>query len=252
MRKGIVVGNWKMNKSLKEAKHLIKSIKKGISTKKIKDTRIIIAPSFVNLRSAVKKTKKSIVEVAAQNMYEAESGSFTGEVSAKMLSEIGIKTVILGHSERRNIFQESNEVIAKKVDTALSNNLEVIFCFGESLEARKSDKHFEVVHTQLRESLFHLSEENFSSIILAYEPIWAIGTGETAEPEKIQEIHAYIRKLLEKKYSKELSNTVSILYGGSVKPINAKEIFSNPDVDGGLIGGAALNSGDFLGIIDAI
>ncbi|SEB77529.1 triosephosphate isomerase [Tenacibaculum sp. MAR_2009_124] len=252
MRKNIVAGNWKMNKNLKEAKELIKGIKKGVSAKKAKGKRVIIAPSFINLSSAVKRTKKSIIQVAAQNMHEAKSGAFTGEVSADMLSEIGIEIVILGHSERRSIFAESNELLAKKVDTALANNLEVIFCFGESLEDRKSEKHFEVVETQLRESLFHLLKENFSNIILAYEPVWAIGTGETATPEQAQEMHAFIREVLEKEYNKELADSVSILYGGSVKPANADEIFSKPDVDGGLIGGASLKPNDFLAIVEAI
>ncbi|MGG8495700.1 triose-phosphate isomerase [Tenacibaculum sp. TC6] len=252
MRKNIVAGNWKMNKNLTEAKELIKEIKKGLKKEKVKGKRVIIAPSFVNLNSAVKKTKKSVIEVAAQNMHEAKNGAFTGEVSANMLTDLGVKTVILGHSERRSFFGETNQMLAQKVDAALANNLEIIFCFGEQLEDRKGGKHFDVVETQLKESLFHLLKENFTNIILAYEPVWAIGTGETATPEQAQEMHAFIREVLVKEYTKEMAEEVSILYGGSVKPDNAKEIFSKQDVDGGLIGGASLKSADFLAIIDAI
>ena len=252
MRKNIVAGNWKMNQNLTEAKELIKEIKKGLKKAKVKGKRVIIAPSFVNLNSAVKKTKKSVIEVAAQNMHEAKNGAFTGEVSANMLTDLGVKTVILGHSERRSFFGETNQILAQKVDAALANNLEIIFCFGEQLEDRKAGKHFEVVETQLKESLFHLLKENFANIILAYEPVWAIGTGETATPEQAQEMHAFIREVLVKEYTKEMAEEVSILYGGSVKPDNAKEIFSKQDVDGGLIGGASLKSTDFLAIIDAI
>ena len=252
MRKNIIAGNWKMNKNLSEAKELIKGIKEGVLLEKINNTRIIVAPSFVNLLSVVKVTEESIIEVAAQNVHELNSGAFTGEVSANMLSEIGVKSVIVGHSERRSIYVESNELLAKKIDGALANKMEVIFCFGESLEDRKLGKQFQVIEEQLKSSLFHLPEEVFASIILAYEPVWAIGTGETATPEQAQEMHLYIRNLLKKNYNEKLSDNISILYGGSVKPSNAKEIFSKPDVDGGLIGGASLNSSDFLKIIESI
>lgn len=251
MRQKIVAGNWKMNKNLEEAKQLIKGIKKGIKNTD-SEARILIAPSFVNLNTAIKRSRKSKLEVAAQNMHQAKDGAFTGEVSASMLTNLGVNIVILGHSERREYFNETNNLLAKKVDTALENELEVVFCFGEQLEDRKSGNHFKVVETQLKEGLFHLKKESFSKIVLAYEPVWAIGTGETASPEEAQEMHAFIRGVIEKVYGDEVANGISILYGGSVKPANAKEIFSKPDVDGGLIGGAALKTDDFLAIINAI
>lgn len=252
MRQKIVAGNWKMNKNLDEAKELIEGIKKEVKTGLEEGTRVIIAPSFVNLQSAVKNTEESVVEVAAQNMHQSKSGAFTGEVSADMLTNLGVNIVILGHSERREYFGETDELLAQKVDAALENKLEVVFCFGELLEDRKSGNHFKVVENQLKKALFHLQEADFKNIILAYEPVWAIGTGETASPEQAQEIHAFVRELLTKKYGVETANAISILYGGSVKPANAKEIFSKPDVDGGLIGGAALKAEDFAAIIKSI
>ncbi|MDY7394870.1 triose-phosphate isomerase [Aureibaculum sp. 2210JD6-5] len=252
MRKNIVAGNWKMNNNLPESKKLVKGIKKAIEDKILDNTRVIVSPSHVNLRAVVKKAKKSAIEVAAQNMHQADSGAFTGEISADMLKSIGIKTVILGHSERREYFGETDKLLAEKVDQALKNNLEIIFCFGEKLEERKSEKHFKVVESQLKNALFHLEANAWKNIILAYEPVWAIGTGETASPEQAQEMHAFIRDLISKKYDAETANNVSILYGGSVKPNNAVEIFSKEDVDGGLIGGASLKSEDFVALIDAI
>lgn len=252
MRQKIVAGNWKMNKNLDEAKELIEGIKEEVKTGLEEGTRVIVAPSFVNLESAVKNTEESLVEVAAQNMHQSKSGAFTGEVSADMLTNLGVSIVILGHSERREYFGETDELLAQKVDTALVNGLEVIFCFGELLEDRKSGNHFGVVESQVKKALFHLKEEAFKNIILAYEPVWAIGTGETASPEQAQEMHAFVREIFAKEYGKEIADTISILYGGSVKPANAKEIFSKPDVDGGLIGGAALKVEDFAAIIKSI
>ncbi len=252
MRTKIVAGNWKMNNNLDETKKLIKGLKKSIKKTSLGKTRVIVAPTFVNLYSAVKRAKKSKIEVVAQNMHQAKNGAFTGEISADMLLDIGIKTVILGHSERRTYFGETDEILKNKVDTALENNLEVIFCFGELLEDRKSDNHFKVVENQLKKALFHLNKKDLKNIILAYEPVWAIGTGETASPEQAQEMHAFIRSLLNEQYGEKTSNGVSILYGGSVKPTNAKEIFSKPDVDGGLIGGASLKVDDFTAIIKSI
>lgn len=252
MRKKIVAGNWKMNNDKKATNKLIKGIKKSIKRVSLKNTRVIVAPTFVNLSSALKKAKKSNLEVVAQNMHQAKSGPFTGEISAEMLKSIGIKTVILGHSERRTHFGETDTILAEKVNAVLENGLETIFCFGELLEDRKSDNHFSVVESQLKNGLFHLEASAFKSIVLAYEPVWAIGTGETASPEQAQEMHAFIRSIIEKKYNKEVSENISILYGGSVKPANAQEIFSKPDVDGGLIGGAALKVEDFTAIIKAI
>jgi triosephosphate isomerase len=247
MRKNIVAGNWKMYKNQQETISIIEEIcvRKVNST-----TEIIIAPTFVNLTVAVEKTNEKNITVAAQNMHQAEGGAFTGEISASMLTDIGINTVILGHSERRAYFHETDALLASKVDTALKHNMRVIFCFGEELKDRQINNHFNVVEYQLRDALFHLEKTDWANIILAYEPVWAIGTGETASPEQAQEMHAFIRSLVEKVYGFDVADNVSILYGGSVKPENAKEIFSKKDVDGGLIGGAALKADDFLAIVN--
>lgn len=240
-----------MNNDLKATKKLVKQIRKSIKKADLSNTRVIVAPTFVNLATAVKRTKKSKIEVVAQNMHQASNGAFTGEISAKMLKSIGVKTVILGHSERRAYFGETDALLAEKVNAALENKLEVIFCFGEELSDRKENNQEGVVKSQIKNALFHLDADAFKNIVLAYEPVWAIGTGETASPEQAQDMHAFIRKTLSDKYGEEVANTVSILYGGSVKPGNAKEIFSKPDVDGGLIGGAALKAEDFFAIVNA-
>jgi len=251
MRKNIVAGNWKMNNDLKATRKLVKKVRKSIKKAELDNTRVIVAPTFVNLATAVKFSKKSKLEVAAQNMHQAANGAFTGEVSADMLKSVGVKTVILGHSERRAYFGETDAILAEKVDAALANKLEVIFCFGEELADRKAGKEEAVVGSQIENALFHLGADAYKKIVLAYEPVWAIGTGETASPEQAQDMHAFIRKTLANKYGNEVADSVSILYGGSVKPANAKEIFGKPDVDGGLIGGAALNAKDFYAIISA-
>ena len=251
MRKNIVAGNWKMNNDLSASKKLAKQVAKLVRKNKVKGTKVIIAPTFVNLERVAKYTRKSKVKVAAQNMHFAESGAFTGEISPKMLKSIDVKTVILGHSERREYFGEDDALLAKKVDAALENKMDVIFCFGEVLADRKANKQEAVVESQISNALFHLEADAFKNIVLAYEPVWAIGTGETASPEQAQDMHAFIRKTLEAKYGADVANSVSILYGGSCKPGNAKEIFSKPDVDGGLIGGAALNAEDFFAIISS-
>ena len=248
MRQKIVAGNWKMNKNIAETKSLISDLK---SQNKTSSARVIITPSFVNLTTAVAETKGSDIEVAAQNMSQHDSGAYTGEISADMLKSAGVKITLLGHSERRAYFGEDDALLAKKVDKALAENIEVIFCFGEELEDRKAGKHFDVVKSQISNALFHLEASAFKNIILAYEPVWAIGTGETATADQAQEMHAFIRKTLAEKYNNDLAESVSILYGGSCKPTNAEEIFSKPDVDGGLIGGAALKAEDFFGIINA-
>lgn len=247
MRKHIVAGNWKMHKNNQETITLLEEI---IAKKTSNNTEIIVAPTFVNLLTAVETTTGKGITVAAQNMHQAEGGAFTGEIAADMLTSIGVKTVILGHSERRAYFHETDALLANKVDTALKHDMRIIFCFGEELKDRQIDNHFNVVEYQLRDALFHLEKSNWSNIVLAYEPVWAIGTGETASPEQAQEMHKFIRNLIDKVYSHEVADNVSILYGGSVKPDNAKEIFSNPDVDGGLIGGAALKADDFLAIVN--
>jgi len=248
MRKHIVAGNWKMNNDLSQTEALINAIKKQVKTS---DAEVMIAPTFTNLWQAFQSTKDYDVEVIAQNMHFAENGAYTGEVSASMLKSIGVNTVILGHSERRAYFNETDETLAKKVDAALENEMRVIFCFGEELADRKSGKEETVVENQIKNALFHLEADAFKQIVLAYEPVWAIGTGETATPEQAQDMHAFIRKTLAAKYGAEVADSVSILYGGSVKPNNAQEIFSKPDVDGGLIGGASLKAEDFFAIVNA-
>lgn len=249
MRKKIVAGNWKMNNDLSGTKALISDLlKKVLQTK----AEVMIAPTFTNLLTAVEAAKASTVEVIAQNMHFAENGAYTGEISAEMLASVGVKTVILGHSERRAYFGETDESLAKKTDTALKHGMRVVFCIGEELADRKAENHFKVVENQIKNGLFHLSADAWKSIVLAYEPVWAIGTGETASPEQAQEIHQFIRKTLADKYGQSVADEVSILYGGSVKPDNAKEIFAKADVDGGLIGGAALKADDFVAIIEAI
>ncbi len=248
MRKQIVAGNWKMNNDLAETRALISDLAKQ---SKISNAEVMIAPTFVCLGTALKHSSNLDVEVVAQNMHYATNGAFTGEVSASMLRSLGVQTVILGHSERRAYFNEKDNDLAKKVDAALSNNMRVIFCFGEELADRKSGNHEKVVESQIKNALFHLSDDAWESVVLAYEPVWAIGTGETATPEQAQEMHAFIRSVLASKYGNDISSEVSILYGGSVKPNNAKEIFSKPDVDGGLIGGASLNAEDFYAIVNA-
>ena len=248
MRKQIVAGNWKMNNDLAQTESLITDLKKSNKTS---NAEVMIAPTFTNLYRAFDALRTSDIEVIAQNMHFAENGAYTGEISASMLKSVGITTVILGHSERRAYFNETDEMLAKKVDAALGNNMRIIFCFGEELADRKSGNHEQVVESQIKKALFHLEPNAFKNIVLAYEPVWAIGTGETASPEQAQDMHAFIRKTLSNKYGNDVANSVSILYGGSVKPNNAQEIFSKPDVDGGLIGGAALKASDFFDIVNA-
>ena len=251
MRTNIVAGNWKMNKNAAETAQLIIDLQSSLDGVK-PNGRVIIAPTYVNLVGAATATEGSIIEVSAQNMHQAASGAYTGEISADMLSSIGIKTVILGHSERRTYFGEDDALLKEKVSAALANDLEIIFCFGELLEDRKAGNHFSVVESQLKNVLFDLTAEQWKSIVLAYEPVWAIGTGETASPEQAQEMHAFIRGLVTGAFGDEVGNGLTILYGGSVKPANAKEIFSKADVDGGLIGGASLKADDFTAIVTSM
>ena len=248
MRKKIVAGNWKMNKDIAGTQELIAALAaKTLAT----DVSVMVAPTFVNLTVAQQAVNGTAIEVIAQNMHFADSGAFTGEISAEMLKSVGIKTVILGHSERRSYFGETDEILEKKVAQAIKNELQVMFCFGEELADRKSDNHFKVVASQLKNALFSLPEASWGQLILAYEPVWAIGTGETASADQAQEMHAFIRNTIAEAYNNDIAAAVSILYGGSVKPNNALEIFSKPDVDGGLIGGAALMADDFAAIINA-
>jgi triosephosphate isomerase len=250
MRNKIVAGNWKMNKNSEETEDLLNELIDKLPTDT--DVQVIVAPTFINLASAVDHLEFTNIDVAAQNMHQNENGAYTGEISADMLKSIGVNTVILGHSERRAIFHETDEIIANKVTTALRHEMNVIFCFGEELKDRQDKQHFNIVENQLRDGLFHIENESWSKIVLAYEPVWAIGTGETASPDQAQEMHAFIRETVRHTFGSDIAENVSILYGGSVKPDNAKEIFGKPDVDGGLIGGAALKADDFVAIVNAI
>ena len=248
MRDQIVAGNWKMNNDHRETELLLNELAAHL---KPKDVRIMVAPSFTQLSQSIDLLKNDTITVVAQNMNAAASGAYTGEVSAAMLKGVGVTTVVLGHSERRSLYHENNSSLSDKVKTAIAEGMEIIFCFGEQLEERKTDRHFEVVKDQLSKALFSLPEAAWEHIVLAYEPVWAIGTGETASPSQAQEMHAFIRSLIVERYSLSLANEIAILYGGSVKPSNAKEIFSMEDVDGGLIGGASLIAEDFMAIVNA-
>ncbi|MFA9188392.1 triose-phosphate isomerase [Flavobacterium sp. FBOR7N2.3] len=250
MRKKIVAGNWKMHKNAAQTSELLSELLAKVPANTT--AQVIVAPTFVNLAAAVSQLKGSNINVAAQNVHQTESGAFTGEISADMLTGVGVNTVILGHSERRAIFNETDALIADKVNTALKHDMTVIFCFGEELKDRQSENHFNIVENQLKDGLFQIDAKSWDKIVLAYEPVWAIGTGETASPEQAQEMHEFIRETVLKAFGKEIAENVTILYGGSVKPDNAKEIFGKPDVDGGLIGGAALKADDFVAIVTAI
>ena len=248
MRKKIVAGNWKMNNDKQETTALITALKaKGA----FNGVEVKIAPTAIHLSQAVTELNDSAIEVIGQNMHQATNGAYTGEVSVGMLQSIGVKSVILGHSERRAYFNETDEALAEKVKTAVAHDMEVIFCFGEELKDRKSNSHFQVVKSQLDNTVMKLNSKSLNKIVLAYELVWAIGTGETASAYQAQEIHEFVRNYISEKFSREIANSVSILYGGSVKPSNAVEIFNKKDVDGGLIGGAALNANDFIEIIKA-
>lgn len=251
MRKKIVAGNWKMNKTLSEGIALAKEVSDQVKAAGKKEVTVVIGTPFIHLAEANKAIDQSVVTVAAQNCASEVSGAYTGEVSASMIASTGSKYVILGHSERRSYYGETDAILVKKVERALENNLEVIFCIGEVLAEREAEKHFDVVKSQLTHGLFNLSADQFAHIVIAYEPVWAIGTGKTATAEQAQEIHAYIRSVIADKYGKTVADNTSILYGGSCNPKNAQELFSNADVDGGLIGGASLKAEDFLAIVTA-
>ena len=250
MRKNIVAGNWKMNMNLQEGIALAKELNEALTADK-PNCDVVICTPFIHLASVTPIVDEAIIGVGAENCADKVSGAYTGEVSASMVASTGAKYVILGHSERRAYYGETAEILKEKVQLALANGLTPIFCIGEVLEERNQGIQNQVVYEQLAGSLYDLSAEDFSKIILAYEPVWAIGTGLTATPEQAEEIHAYIRSTIAEKYGNEVAENTSILYGGSCKPSNAKELFANPNVDGGLIGGAALKVADFKGIIDA-
>lgn len=249
MRTKIIAGNWKMYNDLAEANDFITFFIENLPDT---NSEIIIAPSYTNLWHLFEATRDYPIEIVAQNMHQNAQGAYTGEVSAAMLKSIGIQRVILGHSERRAYFNETDELLHEKVSTALKHEMKVIFCVGESLNDRKEGKHFSVISSQLKNALFSLEASQWKSIVIAYEPVWAIGTGETASPQQAQEMHLHIRTEVEKNYGNAISQSVSILYGGSVKPDNAEEIFSQPDVDGGLVGGASLKIDSFIDIIKAM
>lgn len=249
MRKNIVAGNWKMNCDLPMTQNLIGELKKGLQSDY--NCEIMIAPSHPCLYPAFNSTLDTPIEVVAQNVCEQEKGAFTGEVSIDMLQSVGVATVIIGHSERRDIYAETDELLAAKTKAAVEKGMRVIFCCGEHLEQRKEGNHLNTVTSQIEKALFQLSPAQMEQIVIAYEPVWAIGTGETASPEQAQDMHANIRAFIKGKYGDAIANQTSILYGGSVKPSNAKEIFAKPDVDGGLIGGASLDAVSFLAIADA-
>lgn len=250
MRQKIVAGNWKMHKNAEETEDLLNELISKLPHDL--KAQIIVAPTFVNLASAVDHLEFTNIGVAAQNMSQYENGAYTGEISADMLKSIGVNIVIIGHSERRAYFHETDFILSEKVTTAIKNNMTVIFCFGEELKDRQNKQHFNLVENQLRDGLFHLQDKDWEQIILAYEPVWAIGTGETASPDQAQEMHNFIRETVRRRFGSTIAEDVSILYGGSVKPENAKEIFSKPDVDGGLIGGASLKATDFASIVSSI
>jgi triosephosphate isomerase len=250
MRKNIVAGNWKMNTTLAEGLALAKGLDEVLKDKKT-NCSVVIGTPFTHLASIVSTIDTNVIGVAAENCADKEKGAFTGEVSAAMVASTGAKYVILGHSERRALYHETPELLKVKVKSALANGLTPIFCIGEVLAEREAGKHFEVVDTQLEKSLFDLSKEDFLKIVLAYEPVWAIGTGKTATAGQAQEIHAHLRQTIAAKYGEDVAKETSILYGGSCNKDNAKELFANPDVDGGLIGGASLSVENFLPIIEA-
>ncbi len=252
MRKNIVAGNWKMNKKFDEADDLINGILTELEETELgENTLMILCPPFPYLEMCSDYSNDSYFAVGAQNVNDNERGAYTGEISAEMLESMEIEYCIVGHSERRAYYGETDAMIARKVDRLLEHNIRPIVCCGEVLEEREANKQFDVVKRQITDGLFHLSAEQFGQIVIAYEPVWAIGTGKTATPAQAQEIHAFIRNLIAEKYGKQVADETSILYGGSCKPSNAKELFANPDVDGGLIGGASLQVEDFVNIAKA-
>ena len=250
MRKNIVAGNWKMNKNLQEGIALAKELNEALAADK-PNCDVVICTPFIHLASVTPIVDKAVIGVGAENCADKVSGAYTGEVSAEMVASTGAKYVILGHSERRAYYHETPEILKTKVELALANGLTPIFCIGEVLEEREAGKHFEVVDAQIKGSLFDLSAEDFAKIVLAYEPVWAIGTGKTATSDQAEEIHAHIRATLAAKYGQEIADNCTILYGGSCNASNAKELFAKPNVDGGLIGGASLAVDKFMPIIEA-
>tara|TARA_R110002050_G_scaffold141251_2_gene266359 strand:+ start:63691 stop:64452 length:762 start_codon:yes stop_codon:yes gene_type:complete len=253
MRYKIIAGNWKMNTTPKEGVDLVTEVLELIKSTDLTGTKIVFGTPFVSLLAVAESVGNTPgVYVASQNISSYDGGAYTGETSANMISACGAKMAIIGHSERREYFHETNAILATKADKAIGSDLTPIYCCGEVLADRKNDSYQTVIQSQIEEGLFHLSAEDFANVVIAYEPVWAIGTGETASPEQAQAVHAFIRNLVKSKYGAEIAENVSILYGGSMKPTNAKELIGMPDIDGGLIGGASLKAADFVGIINAI
>jgi triosephosphate isomerase len=250
MRRKIIAGNWKMNNNLSETTSLVDSIIKNNSDNK--NCEVYLSPSFPFLRDSNIKCKKSNIKILAQNISHMSKGALTGEVSTEMLESIEVKSVIVGHSERRTIFNENDELLLKKLEQCFKNNFEVFFCIGEDFNSRKSNKEYSVIEDQLKSTIFNLKDINPEKLIIAYEPVWAIGTGLSASPNQAQEMHNFIRQKFKNKYSLLISDNLPIIYGGSIKPETAKDIFSQADVDGGLIGGASLNADSFSKIINSI
>ncbi len=252
MRKKIVAGNWKMNLTRLEAVTLAASVIKEFNDNTPSEVEVVMCPPFLFMEEVIKLTSSySMISVGAQNCASQNSGAFTGEVSAKMIESISAKYVILGHSERRAMYHETNEILIKKLEQVLATNLLPIFCCGETLSERESGKHFEVIKDQLTNGLFHLNAEHFARVVIAYEPVWAIGTGITASSAQAQEMHQFIRSILIDKYGDEVAQNCSLLYGGSCNATNAAELFLNKDIDGGLIGGASLKAKDFVSIANS-
>jgi triosephosphate isomerase (TIM) len=250
MRRKIIAGNWKMNNDLDATKNLISNLTKSLNNSENCD--IIVCPPFTSLSEAGSQLKDTVIKLGAQNMYFENDGAFTGEISASMLKGTGCEFVILGHSERRAIFSESDSLINKKIKKAISSGLKPIFCVGETLEQREKGITKDIIKNQVTEGLKEISEEEIKTLVIAYEPVWAIGTGRNATPEQAQEVHEFIRGLIKEKYSEYTADNIIIQYGGSVKPDNAKELLSQKDIDGALVGGASLKADSFLGIIKAV
>ena len=251
MRKNIVAGNWKMNTTVAEGVQLAKEVNEAVAAAGELKCDVVIGVPFTHLTAVKDVIDIEKVGLSAENCANKEKGAYTGEVSAAMVASTGANYVILGHSERREYYNETPEILKEKVDLALTNGLKIIFCCGESLELRNAGTYEEFIKAELKDSLFHLSAEEFANIVIAYEPIWAIGTGVTATSDQAEEVHAFIRSFLAEKYGETVANDTTILYGGSCKPTNAPELFAKPNIDGGLIGGASLKAADFKGIIDA-
>ncbi|MCC2546174.1 triose-phosphate isomerase [Hymenobacter sp. BT175] len=251
MRKNIVAGNWKMNLTLSEAQALVTEITSLVAAEAAGSTvEVVVCPPFPLLSAVGQQLPQGgMLHLGAQNCHQKESGAYTGEVSARLLASVGCEYVILGHSERRQYFREDDEQLSQKLKAALAAGLKPIFCVGESLETREADDTFDYIGRQLKDGLFHLSNEEFAQVVVAYEPIWAIGTGKTATSQQAQEVHAFIREQIARAYSAEAALNTTILYGGSANAQNARELFGQTDVDGGLIGGASLKARDFTEII---